>query len=117
MPYEPTNWQTGDIVSSERMNKIEQAVKDTNDDFFSTTIDSSNSELIVDTFNDLTGAITAGKTLYVERPHGEDEFYHQLIRCVRDKGPSQSSGRYTAELEFFYYTADTDTDKMRRLDY
>jgi len=28
MPYTPTVWQTGDIVSSERLNKLEQGVAD-----------------------------------------------------------------------------------------
>lgn len=28
MAYEKTNWQTGDIVSSERLNKIEQGIYD-----------------------------------------------------------------------------------------
>lgn len=68
MAYEPTNWKSGDVVTSAKLNKLEQGV-----------VDAGGGALVV-TANDVTGAfdktwqeindaLIAGKRVYVAAPY------------------------------------------------
>ena len=49
MSYTPTTWKSGDVVTSEKLNKIEQGI--------------TNANIIINgTFNEQTGLITLDKT-------------------------------------------------------
>lgn len=45
MAYEPTNWKTGDVVTSAKLNKLEQAVAGGGGGVFMTPVDTSGANL------------------------------------------------------------------------
>ena len=52
MSYEPTNWKDGDLVTSAKLNKLEQGVANSNRDMVMMTVEE----------NDNTGIFTVNKT-------------------------------------------------------
>lgn len=61
MSYEPTTWKTGDIVSSEGLNKIENGIASCNPLIIGT--DSSATGFVLDkTWQEIYDAIKAGRT-------------------------------------------------------
>lgn len=62
MSYTPTNWQTGDTVTAERLNKMEQGIK--NADSFIVTITQETFYVADKTYHQISDAVTAGNSIY-----------------------------------------------------
>ena len=62
MSYTPTNWKTGDVVSSERLNKLEEGVKDA----YSGMVINDNAGTLDKTWQEVYDAMSAGIPCYIQ---------------------------------------------------
>ena len=69
MSYTPTEWKTGDIVSSQRLNKLEEGVKDAYEVMFINDADS----VLDKTWQEIYDAMAQGKLCVVRRVGGTPE--------------------------------------------
>lgn len=71
MPYTPTNWQTGDVVTSEKLNKIEQELANPSAGTIVAHVvlaedsDQPNRRRLDITLQDLISALNAGKSVVI----------------------------------------------------
>lgn len=56
MSYEPTNWKTGDVITAEKMNKLESGVANING-IFPLDIQEINGNLTINSYNEIKNAI------------------------------------------------------------
>lgn len=84
MAYEPTNWRTGDVVTSAKLNKIEQGIASGGSDMFIVTLtgiydeSTGTSTYSADkTFAEIDAAFRARKAVYLRDVDPEDETYVQ----------------------------------------
>ena len=61
MSYTPTEWKTGDIVSSQRLNKLEEGVRDA----YEVMVINNNDSTLDKTWQEIYDAIGAGKLCVV----------------------------------------------------
>lgn len=62
MAYEPTNWKSGDVVTSAKLNKMEQGIKDAGPLIVNSTLDPELGEIILDkTWQEIYNAFMSGK--------------------------------------------------------
>ena len=66
MAYTPTEWKNGDVITAEKLNKIENGIKDIPNDDFYITITYINEVTMDKTFEEITEAYTQGKRLLVK---------------------------------------------------
>lgn len=60
MAYEPTNWQNGDIITAEKLNKMENGIGN----LIIEWIDDENDLLV--SYQDITDALSIGKMVYLK---------------------------------------------------
>lgn len=70
MSYEPTNWKAGDVVTSAKLNKLEQGVADAGGGgcvvVATASYDSQTQSVTLDkTYNDIKTAVVQGKVVMV----------------------------------------------------
>lgn len=81
MAYEPTNWKTGDVVTSAKLNKMERGIADGGSDMFVVTLtsvygDSTETTYSADkTFAEIDAAHRARKAVLLREVDPEDETY------------------------------------------
>ena len=77
MSYTPTNWQTGDTVTAERLNKMEQGIQTAVDPFVITCTPTAQdySGVMDVTFEEIKAAADAGKKIIYKIPAGNGKFY------------------------------------------
>lgn len=77
MSYTPTNWQTGDTVTAEKLNKMEQGIELANDPFVITcTPTAADYSGVMDvTFEEIKAAADAGKKIIFKIQTGNGNFY------------------------------------------
>lgn len=90
MPYSPTNWQTGDIVTSEKLNKIEAGIVN----FGLSPLKITASKVpnaaygmpyqLDATAGDIVDALNSGRLVYVE--HFERIYYRDGVNLRIDHG-------------------------------
>ena len=71
MAYEPTSWQTGDVVTAEKLNKLEIGVASNSGsgNLIATATKNDNNYYVLDkTWKDIEDAINAGGTIMVKEP-------------------------------------------------
>ena len=71
MAYEPTNWQTGDVVTAEKLNKLENGVVSGNSsgNLIATATKNDNNYYVLDkTWKDVKDAIDVGGVIMVKEP-------------------------------------------------
>jgi len=73
MAYEPTNWQTGDIVTAEKLNKLEGAVASTCLYGQITDVDNGNAVELNIKARVLLNAIESGIPVFAKYSYIEDE--------------------------------------------
>lgn len=112
MAYEPTNWKSGDVVTSAKLNKLEKGVEDAG-------------PLIIDyngdtfpSFNDIIGAVRSGKTIMcVDSADEEYTTVYYLTGSTIDGEDLYRVG-FTSHLygeegfSSFYLVSATKTDPM-----
>lgn len=115
MSYEPTNWKTGDVVTSAKLNKLENAVANGGALKLNFTIDNEAETITIDrTFAEIKEAVLSGVNVFgimesngvssivypcqfEESSDPEDE-YHSVDVC----GFSRGSITFEAETENDY---------------
>ena len=82
MAYEPTNWKAGDVVTSAKLNKIEQGIVDGGSDMFIVTLTGAYDESTQSTaysadktFAEIDAAYSSGEPVYLKEVDPEDETY------------------------------------------
>lgn len=72
MSYTPTNWQTGDTVTAERLNKMESGIELANDPFIVTLTPTAQdmSGVMDKTAIEIRAAFDAGKRILFTFPNG-----------------------------------------------
>ena len=123
MPYEPTNWQTGDTITAEKLNKIENAITPFIVNF---ELDEETEEITVTsdkTAEQVYSAIISGKTvigidqynrIYAVTDYGYDEDEDKYNVYFLNKSINSNTGVYlttdsqgnNAEGEDFYIASD-----------
>ncbi len=80
MNYTPTNWQTGDIVSSQRLNKLEGGVKDA----YEVMVINDDDGTLDKTWQEIYDAMAQGKLCLVKVDKGtpEDGIQNGMINVV-----------------------------------
>ena len=95
MSYEPTNWKTGDVVTSAKLNKLENAV--------------ANGGVKMFTVSDIPGTMQAGLTAqdFVGAWIFNDSYYEAVVKVGSFDGlpfiPVFTNGR---EGPLYYYPED-----------
>lgn len=81
MSYEPTNWKSGDTVTSAKLNKMEQGIANAGGVFFvhSTVNEAGTGEVLDKTWQEIRDA-TATSVVMLERD-GEDGHFSYLSSC------------------------------------
>ena len=69
MSYTPTNWQTGDIVSSQRLNKLEEGVKDA----YEVMVINDTNATLDKTWQEIYDAMAQGKLCVIRKDFGDLE--------------------------------------------
>lgn len=66
MSYTPTNWQTGDTVTAEKLNKMEQGIENANDVFVITLTPTNQdfSGTIDKTYEEIVAAVNSGVKIF-----------------------------------------------------
>lgn len=67
MSYEPTNWKTGDVVTSAKLNKLEQGVAGVQDIFVVTLTGDEEHPVPDKTFQEVLSAINEGSIVLMKR--------------------------------------------------
>lgn len=77
MSYTPTNWQTGDTITAEKLNKMESGIENANEPFIITFTPTWHdySGTMDKTVGEINAAYEAGKKIRFHLITGEDEFY------------------------------------------
>lgn len=77
MAYTPTNWECGDVVTAEALNKIEQGIAEAGgNSLFIVNYDYTN---IDKTFAEITQAVNDGKTVIANVAYGQAVFFLKLV--------------------------------------
>lgn len=64
MSYEPTNWKTGDVVTSAKLNKLEEGVATAGGGGLTVSITQDGEYLLLNkTYTDVLSAVNAGKNI------------------------------------------------------
>lgn len=121
MAYEKTTWQSGDVVTSEKLNNIENGIANrsmvihTTDNGVKYVMDKTFSE-VLEAFNDGTFIIVKSTVSY-EDPDDRDEktglvlatsyniFEGEKSNCTVEVGEAAA-----AAIGVFYYTASSEND-------
>ena len=109
MAYTPTEWKNGDVITAEKLNKIENGIKDIPNDDFYITITYVNSEVTMDkTFEEITEAYTQGKRLLVKLVN-----YNNAILPLRSVSSGMGGATYgfvgISELNPFFDSSTSTT--------
>lgn len=116
MAYTPTNWQTGDVITAEKLNKAEQGI----DAAYPYIVgiagyDEETSDMILDkTWSEVNTAMRAGRIVFIL----SDEYSVQhanIFEC------SSSNNLYyaTARLgdQYWHFKADNESDYLKQYPY
>ena len=104
MSYTPIEWKTGDIVTSEKLNHMENGIEGGNSALICRDIQESG--YLDKTFGEILDAYTSGKPviLYVKR--GTDEhvgMYYSALTINISYNNVEPEKYYTGAVEFFNY--------------
>lgn len=76
MAYEPTSWSTGDIVTAEKLNKLENGIASSGGEIFivNTLLDEETGGMILDkTWQEIKDAFDSGKLILGVAAYGTEE--------------------------------------------
>lgn len=78
MSYQPTNWQANDIITAEKMNKLEQGIS-TNEPLILTATNSSGRCTLNASYNDLIAAYAQGRSIVAINETENDTEYSSCV--------------------------------------
>lgn len=110
MPYTPTNWRTGDIVSSEKLNNIESGLANIGTAWFEVQRSSLQPYTLNKTAQEICDAVARGSRVrYRLDTGGGGDVSHYLMIVA----PLSSTSGYAIEFQFGYFGSSTDIYKYR----
>ena len=92
MAYTPTEWKNGDVITAEKLNKLEEGVAsagdgsgDSNEFIINVSRDSQYNLVMDKTFDEVEAAYNSGKTLKLKNDNTNYRFYEkQMSMCGID---------------------------------
>lgn len=123
MSYTPTEWSTGDVVTAEKLNKIEGGIENAGGQWYDYRIDITiNGSTVTADYNG--ASLTEIATAYKDDPstgilailHGADT-YETIQAMVLYASYNTSWGDTASRLDFISFTYDNGDDKyfVRRI--
>lgn len=113
MAYQKTNWQTGDIVSSERMNKIQDGIFNSGSiEIIPATLNSSNKLVLSKTWQQMYDLASQNKILIIKTethigplPVTQDLFQYYFVTRVEYINATRQEGniQYVIHAVFGLY--------------
>lgn len=97
MSYEPTNWKSGDVVTSAKLNKLEQGVAAGGVFVVTATEDNeTNSTTLNKSYNEIKAAMMAGQMPVIVTDRSSDESDAVVWRTVGsyESGETDGGGNY-----------------------
>lgn len=79
MSYTKTTWQTGDTITAEKLNHIEDGIADSGSVFNINVTEEGTAWTMNKTWNEIKNAFLSGKMLVVSLPYGTDERYTTVV--------------------------------------
>ena len=71
MSYEPTNWKSGDVVTSAKLNKLEQGVANAGGGALVVHSSDADSPVLDKTWKEISDAVSAGQIVIVLNSYGD----------------------------------------------
>ena len=119
MAYTPTVWETGDVITAEKLNKAEKGIAEASDAAFYVTFTDDGETATADkTMDEIEAAISAGKAVFCKLTGSQ--YIGVLTRHIHDASPENTcvmfmgydtnadfSAHYLAVTAFYgdgYYT-------------
>lgn len=108
MGYTPTVWQTGDIVSSEKLNKNEEGIAGAYEIVYLSTVVDDDTTTLNKTFKEVYDLVDAGKTVKLKTIIQEDATEVILVFELSDISTSQDFYAIT----FYRCTTDGSSERI-----
>lgn len=93
MGYIPTEWQTGDVITAEKLNKAEEGIAAAGAYMVPAVLDTETSEVILQaSFDDITDAVSAGRLVMTKYDTSENEYdisFLYRVSVIDDDFPYQ----------------------------
>ena len=102
MAYEPTNWKDGDLVTSAKLNKIEQGIADAiSSPYFIVGDDPNNSWKLNRTYKEVEDAFLAGKIpIFVGYDEQNNFSYAVILKRINNSNFTV----YFGDQEYYAYS-------------
>lgn len=111
MSYEPTVWKTGDVVTSAKLNKLENAVAGSGGVLVIDIVFTRDSSYLDIPAGELYEALADGYVVYLKTQDGTLYEYTHLFQCGYEENPEAGSHMYYfVNSSNEYYVADSSTD-------
>ena len=91
MSYEPTNWKSGDVVTSAKLNKMEQGIASAGGPVITTTDDDTGA--IGLTWQEVYNAMDAGNLVLIKGEGDENGISFNIVTSALGN-PSEPTGGY-----------------------
>ena len=89
MSYTKQTWVTGDTITAEKLNHIEDGVADSGSVFNINVTEEGTTWTMNKTWNEIKNAFLSGKMLVVSLPNGIDEKYTTVVEIRTQVNDSQ----------------------------
>lgn len=113
MAYTPTEWETGDVITAEKLNKAEEGIAAASALVCSIEFTSATTATIDEDYGDIVAAIRAGRSVIFMNDDMENGVisYFTLIQALDEYQPAPNtvklSGFYNgSSMEFDFVEAD-----------
>lgn len=115
MAYIPTVWATGDVITAEKLNKMENGIADVSAYIVPVVYDADTSTTILQaSFDDISSAVSAGRTVMTKDDLSNNETTISLLYRLSYIADAE----YPYHVYFYHpddvdsYVASTSTDNL-----
>lgn len=106
MSYVPTEWETGDIVTAEKLNKLENGLSTVSNNIVIVNATMADEYVVLSkTWNEIHDAMIRGKIIIVIRIVDNDVFHGHVVYATIDEDERYSYVIATSEDDFYAETA------------
>ena len=123
MSYVPTNWKSGDVVTSAKLNKMEQGIADSSGDSSGGSVEiieasyTDNGMILGKTAKEIADLMKSGKLVFARLYEEDVNFYSCMDLHINSmtKYKDTLSWNFTAsspdeDFQIFVFIAETDND-------
>ena len=112
MAYNPTNWQTGDVVTSAKLNKIEDGIANSGAVLCLRPTYENRTLTLDKTYKEIFDAVSGGTFVFIVFPSIDDNY--EVVEGICETRYVESVGysddEYYVYSAAFNYTAQTEDD-------